>query len=163
MTWNEQTDGQTDGQITSAPDSAPRYGMPSAPEFQVTPPLSDGSGDTMNRPGLPGLESDMPREKYLADAAPVNPLIRQGQPSVSQPAVALAAGMASGPLPVQSTAAPLETDDESDVDDIVWVNRAKRIIASTHGDPHRQVQLLQQLSVVYLKERYGRSVHADEV
>jgi hypothetical protein len=53
-------------------------------------------------------------------------------------------------------------DEESNQDDAVWVGRAKRIIAQTQGDPRRQVQLLQQLSVVFLKERYGRSVHSDD-
>lgn len=77
------------------------------------------------------------------DAMPVNPLL-------SQPAVPL------GPSGAQQ-------DDETGTDDLVWVNRAKRVIAGTHGDPHRQVQLLQQLSVVYLKERYGRTVRADDV
>ena len=56
------------------------------------------------------------------------------------------------------------TDDDRQVpaDDVIWVNRAKRAIAETHGDPHRKVQLIQHLRAVYLKQRFGRTVHTDE-
>ncbi len=111
------------------------------------------------------IDSDMPIQHVAT--GPVNPLIQQGQPPLGQPSTAATSGMGnsmgSEPLaPPIASDTSFQNDDETGVDDVVWSSRAKRIIAGTRGDPHRQVQLLQQLSVVYLKERYGRSVHADE-
>ncbi len=154
MAWNEQV---ADGTAQTPP----------RPEYQ-------SGGDYSGPPATSNIEintprlTDLPAENYQPGAGttarPVNPLIQQGQPSVSQPAVAIGANIPGGPLAAPGASKkPSLDDDDSGVDDVVWVNRAKRVIAGTKGDPHRQVQLLQQLSVVYLKERYGRSVHADEV
>jgi hypothetical protein len=60
------------------------------------------------------------------------------------------------------TAAARANDDALDADDAQWVQRAKRAIASSQGDPHRQVQLVQHLRAQYLKQRFGRTVHTDE-
>lgn len=79
--------------------------------------------------------------------------------SVSGAASAMSAGV---PAATQPTASARLDDDTSDVNDAEWVNRAKRAIAGTHGDPHRQVQLIQHLRSQYLKQRFGRTVHTDE-
>lgn len=59
-------------------------------------------------------------------------------------------------------AQPGTDSDQSDASDDIWIERTKRAIAETQGDPHRQVQLLQHLSVLYLKERFNREVQADK-
>lgn len=85
-------------------------------------------------------------------------------------------GMPPSPLqPVPAPAAPgyggngqmpraqyVQENDQPDAGDDVWIGRAKKAITETQNDPFRQVQLLQHLSVLYLKERYGRNVHADK-
>lgn len=169
MAWNEETNGQTnspaDGRANGATEALFQSAVPN-PELnlgQAPGRIPEANADALAAQGPSGMENGMPNEAYRPGAGPINPLIQQGQPQISQPAVAIGAGMPGAALPMQSAQSPAQTDDETGADDVVWVNRAKRIIAGTHGDPHRQVQLLQQLSVVYLKERYGRSVHADEV
>jgi len=168
MAWNEQSLPTPGNPVSSG---AP--GNPGAPE--ALPPRPDAAFQPMPNPNMqpypspemqpqPGTypaEQLMPKETYPG-GAPINPLMRQAPP-VSQQAVAVGAGMPAGPLPTAAQAQALSRGDETDVDDVVWVNRTKKVIATTHGDPHRRVQLLQQLSVLYLKEKYGRSVHADEV
>jgi hypothetical protein len=73
------------------------------------------------------------------------------------------AGVPAQPLAPMNTAGTVPSDDESvAVDDVVWVNRAKKAIAESRGDPHRQVQLLQHLRTVYLKQRFGRNIHKDD-
>lgn len=54
------------------------------------------------------------------------------------------------------------SENQPDHQDDVWVDRAKRAIAETQNDPHRQVQLLQHLNRLYLKERFNRDVHAED-
>lgn len=53
---------------------------------------------------------------------------------------------------------PSSQGNEQTEEDVVWIERAKSIVAQTQGDPHKQAQLLQQLSALYLKERFGREV-----
>lgn len=100
----------------------------------------------------------------FAGAAP----LAGGQPG--QP-VAYSAGSIPGAAPAMSAGVPPVAqptvsvrldDDTTDVNDAEWVNRAKRAIAGTHGDPHRQVQLIQHLRSQYLKQRFGRTVHTDK-
>lgn len=99
-------------------------------------------------------------------AGPVNstnPLMQQAAgvavPSLSAPPMA-------GPLPAAANGqlpAATQVDDEAvPVDDVVWINRAKRAISETQGDPYRQVQLIQHLRSQYLKQRFGRTVHTDD-
>jgi len=69
-----------------------------------------------------------------------------------------------GPQPMQQPMLPnaAQSQDEATDNDVVWINRTKRVIAQTHGDPFRQVQLIQQLRVLYLKERFNRNVQAKD-
>lgn len=53
-------------------------------------------------------------------------------------------------------------ENQPDHRDDVWVDRAKRAIAETQNDPYRQVQLLQHLNRLYLKERFNRDVHSED-
>lgn len=78
---------------------------------------------------------------------------------------------AAVPAPVQTPAAAVPppapaqrvTDgDRPDADDDIWIERTKKAIAETQNDPYRQVQLLQHLNKLYLKERFGREVQADK-
>jgi hypothetical protein len=66
---------------------------------------------------------------------------------------------AQQPIPV---AASQTEDDRVPADDLTWINYARRAIAETRGDPHRQVQLLQHIRAQYLKQRFGRVVRTDE-
>ncbi len=61
-----------------------------------------------------------------------------------------------------ASAQPVQDSDRPDADDDIWIERSKQAIAETQNDPYRQVQLLQHLSVLYLKERFNREVRADK-
>jgi|GEM_PF-1456422 len=165
MAWNEQSTSEAAGPVGSGsfgtPEGATPANMPipmnGQPEFAppMMQPTNEYAPESMSR-------QPMPNEQYLPGAVGTNPLLQQAAPPISQQAMAVGTGMA-GPLPAAGQVSDVNQDDETTVDDVVWVNRTKKIIATTRNDPHRRVQLLQQLSVVYLKEKYGRSVHADEV
>ncbi len=59
-------------------------------------------------------------------------------------------------------AQPGQDSDRLDTADDIWIERTKQAILETQNDPHRQVQLVQHLSVLYLKERFNREVQADK-
>lgn len=136
------------GQQNQVPQPAVRPAIGSAPPtaFYGNNPLQ-GAIDSQGQPSAIGSVS------------------QTGGSSVGQPPAqpgAYAMPSASG-VPVPQMPATMPVDDNSvAVDDMQWVNHAKRAIASTHGDPHRQVQLIQHLRSQYLRQRFGRMVHTDE-
>ena len=107
--------------------------------------------------GLQPVADPEPLPSYL-DANPLHGQAAQVLP----PAPAISAIASSVPLAQPAAASARLDDDTTDVNDAEWVSRAKRTIAGTRGDPHRQVQLIQHLRSQYLKQRFGRTVHTDE-
>lgn len=124
---------------------------------EVRPPMAENTGAAY----APQPQSAQPSVTQPGSSFPVNqtlpmsPLQQTAAPSVgSQPAA---------PQPVAITGMqPDEGDTEVQADDVVWINRAKRVIADTKGDPRRQTQLIQHLRTQYLKQRYNRQVGAGE-
>ena len=137
--------------LASPPQSPP--GVMPTPPTPATTMTAAGQGGVPNAPGIPAMP--------IGQQGLINPLIKQAPPP---PVQGVAAAPGVGPAGAGLPAAAVDMgDDDTAQDDAVWVGRAKRIIGQTQGDPHRQLQLLQQLGVVFLKERYGRSVHSDDV
>lgn len=151
MDWKDQQQlGQNPGPPNVPPAAAP-VPVPPVPAYYSNSPLQG----PMVRP-----EQRTSNDAFLPGT---NPVI-EGQPPV--PAMAAttppqppAVGM---PLLAQVPVAATDDDTAVDHDDVEWVNRAKRTIASSQGDPHRQVQLMQHLRSQYLQQRFGRTVHTDE-
>lgn len=52
---------------------------------------------------------------------------------------------------------PVIAGDE-DVIEKEWVDRAKKIIKDTAGDPHQRTSKVNQLQKSYLKKRYGKEI-----
>jgi hypothetical protein len=142
--------------------------MPSAMSGQINGPAF--SGYPVN-----GAPQQMPAQMPLQASS--TPLPTIGMPPVRddnsavvnqpQPMTAVssqAPPMTMQAMPQQVVAANAQLDDNAQVsaDDITWINRARKVIAETQGDPHRQVQLLQHVRAQYLKQRFGRAIHTDE-
>lgn len=141
------------------------------PQMQPVPPAMP--------PGQPGFVPSGAQPTPMAavpTAAPMPPAAQgasamwAGPVNSTNPLMQQAAGVAAppmaGPLPAAANGqlpATTQADDETvPVDDVVWINRAKRAITETQGDPYRQVQLIQHLRSQYLKQRFGRTVHTDD-
>jgi hypothetical protein len=126
------------------------------------PPAGAPLGSAAPTPGyyganpLQGPAAPTPMQNAPMPQAPSmgNPAMQAGQSPLT--AMGLPAG---GQAPASATSLD---DDKVALDDVEWVNRAKRVIGGTQGDPHRQVQLIQHLRSQYLKNRFGRTVHTDE-
>jgi len=52
--------------------------------------------------------------------------------------------------------------NEIEPDDLVWIDRAKNAVMQTQNDPHRQLQHIQQLRNLFVKERFGYDVQKNK-
>ncbi len=149
MDWKDQQQpGQYPGPTPVPQAPVP---VPPAPAYLRNSPLQGPSA----RP-----EQQMSNDAFMPGTNPIIPGQSQQPPVPSMAATTPMQGPAVGmpALPRTTTG----DDDAVTVDDVEWVNRAKRTIASSQGDPHRQVQLMQHLRSQYLQQRFGRTVHTDE-
>lgn len=158
-----------------------QYPQPVGPAGAPQPPVMNnapGSGYFANNPlqgPMAPPQAQMSGAAYMPGATPVGSQQQPAPPPVpsmvapsNAPAMPNAgnfspvAGVPQTPSVAGAGQQASTNDDATDVDDVEWVNRAKRVIAGTQGDPHRQVQLVQHLRSQYLKQRFGRTVHTDE-
>ena len=139
------------GQQSQAPQHA------SQPVVGSMPPQDYVHASPLQGPALSALPPGL-SEQPLSNA----PGQLAVQPVGVTPSAVAGTVAAMPPLASSGAAVAHLNDDTTDADDAEWVGRAKRAIAGTHGDPHRQVQLIQHLRSQYLKQRFGRTVHTDE-
>lgn len=69
--------------------------------------------------------------------------------------------VAATPLPTPDPAASQATTtiaDDSDVIEKEWVDKAKKIVAETKGDPHKKSQELTGLKREYIETRFGKVI-----
>lgn len=59
-----------------------------------------------------------------------------------------------------STQTPLAAADE-DLIEKEWVDKAKKVIASTKDDPYRREEEIKRLQIEYIRKRYGREIGDD--
>lgn len=127
---------------------------------QHAPQPAAGSVSSNGFYGNNPLQGARPGQVQQSAATPAPQL---NQAPSQPPAVGFGTQPPMPPVAPQQAMSSMQMDDSSvDVGDVQWVNRAKRAIAGTHGDPHRQVQLIQHLRSQYLRQRFGRMVHTDE-
>jgi hypothetical protein len=94
------------------------------------------------------------REQVAAIAVPAGGVIPLPLPAAPQ---------ATAVPPATSAAAPaapstLVTDDDSDLIEKEWVDKAKQIVERTRDDPHKQSEALTVFKADYLKKRYGKTI-----
>ena len=99
-------------------------------------------------------ETNQPRPKQLSQVEQLT------QAAQSLPQVAIPAP--SVPVPVQvndsvTSDAPLVAADD-DLIEREWVDKVKKIIALTRGNPYEQAKAIAALQADYLKKRYNRSL-----
>jgi hypothetical protein len=165
MAWSDQQysvpqgppQGQAQGPLQPGPLGVPA-GQPSAgggyygvnPLQQAAAPsqmLDAGAYNPPPMPPNPMMQAQpVPGPVPLAGQQPARPINQQQMPAA----------------PGQQAPGRALDDDKIDTTDVEWVNRTKRAIAASRGDPHRQVQLIQHMRSQYLKQRFGRTVHTDE-
>lgn len=56
---------------------------------------------------------------------------------------------------------PIQADDV-DLIEKAWVEKAKAIVRSTHGDPYAQNKELNKVKAVYIKKRFDKDIKVSE-
>lgn len=114
----------------------------------------DGTTRTVESRPAYSPEQQMARPEAAPQPAPVLPQVGSSQlaaPQVLQPAQAIPPSTS----PV-SDAPTIAADD--DLMEKEWVDKAKKIIALTKGNPYEQAKSIAALQADYLKKRYNRTV-----
>ncbi len=135
------------------PSAYSPYGMPPAPALNPTQQMPQ-AGQYPQNPMYPSPQPPRPQPNQLPQMP--NYAARTTPQATRMPAAGSYDGQAI------LGAQPGTDSDQSDTHDDIWIDRTKQAIAETQNDPHRQVQLLQHLSILYLKERFNREVQADK-
>jgi hypothetical protein len=53
---------------------------------------------------------------------------------------------------------PLANDDDGDLIEKAWVDKAKQIVERTRDDPHKQSEAITVFKADYMKKRYGKNI-----
>lgn len=128
------------------PENAPQTNQENRAEF--TP---------QNSPELGGFEQYEQKGETgsrVTEQAPSQPVFAPAQPQMPN---------APNPAALQPQVddTPLVANDD-DLIEKEWVDKAKKILASTRDDPYRRERDVVRLQQEYLKKRYGRALDGAE-
>jgi hypothetical protein len=108
-----------------------------------------------------GFDQGAEKIEQRSEATPVGV---QAMPAAAQVAVA----PTLPPVVISDDAASAPTDDspivaaDEDLIEKEWVEKAKKIIATTKDDPYRREQEVGKLQADYLRKRYGKELGASQ-
>lgn len=132
-------------------------GMQPAPQFELPKPLPQERGEFnggKNNERIDNINPEIHVEPISGER------MAQAAGAVSQAVTALPAT----PIPMQipqvtppATATPSIADD-TDIIEKVWIDKAKRIVTETQGDPYRTSKELNYLKKDYIEKRFGKSI-----
>jgi hypothetical protein len=128
--------------------------LPASMPEQVPPPTADNISE-----GLRG-SAERPTAAERASgpsAAPSLSIIPPPKP----PPDPLTTSPANDAAAVTQTSA-LMADDDNDLIEKEWVNKAKQIVERTRDDPYKQSEDLTIFKADYLKKRYGKTIKVSQ-
>ena len=131
----------------------------SSPELS---PSSPSLPPEQYRDSEPVIEAPRLSPEMSPEQSAEQPQSAPAQPALDPSQIAL-------PTPVDpqaQTSSSASTDDTPQAaadDDLIekeWVDKAKKIIAETRDDPHKQEKEVSRLQADYLRKRYGKELGA---
>lgn len=120
-------------------------------------------------PTVPGFSPEQYTNSSSPEAGYEDRVERESSPSkleTKAPAVVTAVALPE-PVATDSSGQPPALNDVpliADDDDLIekeWVERAKKIVSDTKGDPHKRDDQATELKVNYLQKRFGRRIGSD--
>lgn len=128
--------------------------QPVRPNIEAVPQIPGATEYLPGGPQSPELGQRSPEQQA---PAPVEQLTQSAQSA----APAVAVPVADPALPTATTAVISDDDNPAIAadDDLIekeWVDKVKKIITLTKGNPHEQAKAIASLQADYLKKRYNR-------
>ncbi len=136
------------------PSSKPPSGIESSPAELSLPPAAANSGEIPLGPleQAPANAEKAPAPRQPGTATPSISTIPLPVPQPAPVVPAPAAGVSAVP-----PAAPV-IEDDGDLIEKAWVDKAKQIVERTRDDPHKQSEELTVFKADYMKKRYGKTI-----
>lgn len=129
-----------------------------APAETPLKPVSGNTPESVDGASVP--ESTQERQAPVVEGsaqAPKGDPALAALPNVQLPATPVTTQVTSQQDNTNVTGTPLVAADD-EVIEREWVEKAKRIVASTKDDPYSQEKEVGKLQADYLKKRYGKEV-----
>jgi hypothetical protein len=115
--------------------------------------LNTDAGAPLQNP-LHGIYREHLAPKNLAGQAMAIP--QQNQPAPQNPALAASGIAPAPPLPQQvPLQAPTQGNNDAS-DETIWMQRTKAVVEQTQNDPHKRLQMIQQLQAQYQAEHFRK-------
>lgn len=119
-------------------------------------------------PAAPGSKEAMPKAPEqaasVAEKAPaLSPPTLQSIPTIPLPAAPRSA-QASQPsdVPTTTQVSVPQVDDDNDLIEKEWVNKAKQIVERNRDNPYKQSEELTVFKADYMKRRYGKTIKVNQ-
>jgi hypothetical protein len=121
------------------------------PSAEVVTPTANSGGETI--PLGPNPEAaPASQEKGTALSPPA------AIPTIPLPAPQPVAGTTPSPAVTPMPTVPVANDDDGDLIEKAWVDKAKQIVERNRDDPHKQSEALTVFKADYMKKRYGKAI-----
>ena len=130
---------------------------------EILPPATPSEME----PSLPATPESLPLEERPESLPSKGPeqagaaINRSPQPSQAAPLTLPPVVVPTQALPTEPPATAAATPTSADDVEIIekeWVDKARKIVAQTRDDPHRQEQAVEELQRAYLKTRYNKDL-----
>lgn len=117
--------------------------------------MNDQNSQDVTLPSVDASQAQVP----IQSAPQVPPHVQgAGTPVAGVP---MQHGQGQSMQQVIAASLPIEAHD-LDLIEKTWVEKAKMIVARTHGDPYLQNKALSQVKADYIRKRYGRDIKVSE-
>jgi hypothetical protein len=124
------------------------------PGISLPPPLAE-------QPAAGRVERTAKAEQPAA-APETAPKTAAVQPAIQLPVTPLHTNNTPSGATSTTTTAVSPVSDDGDKIEKEWVDKVKRIIASTRQDPYRQSEELTAVKADYMKQRYNKIIKAEK-
>jgi hypothetical protein len=133
------------------PSSKPASGEIPLPPVESLPPAANSGAETIPLGPTPEA-APANQEKASAPSPPA------AIPTIPLPVPQTVAGTTPGASVTPMPTVPVSDDDDSDLIEKAWVDKAKQIVERNRDDPHKQSEALTVFKADYMKKRYGKAI-----
>lgn len=132
--------------------TTPGFELPSPGAEQGPPAASAGPAET-----LPQVPEQAPAAVEHASGSQL-PALTPPLPSTPLPQIQPFAPVATDDVAATTQPTHLTVNDDGDLIEKAWVEKAKQIVERTRDDPFRQSEELTIFKADYMKKRYGKTI-----